>query len=100
MTDFWDADGDFDYEAHHEALERAAAETTAATIGRPALANAIYQFGLQREPAASFTPDLLSALDEWRDLITSIEAASPLQDVIALRRQAEDLERAIQARSD
>ncbi|MDJ0460065.1 hypothetical protein PUN71_022915 [Arthrobacter sp. NQ7] len=95
MTDFWDPDGDFDYEAHHEALERAKADTAAATIGRPALAAALYHFGLQREPGPTFTPGLLSALQEWRDLIESIEAAPALQEVKALHRQAEDLERAI-----
>lgn len=95
MTNFWDADGNFDYEAHHEALERARADTTAAAIRRPALAAALYHFGLQEEPETTFTPELLSALEEWRTAIAGIETAPALHETKALRRHAEDLERAI-----
>ncbi|MEV7574332.1 hypothetical protein AB0P28_14665 [Pseudarthrobacter sp. NPDC089323] len=100
MTDFWDADDDVDYEAHHEALERDQAATKAAALGRPALAAALYHFGLQQAPGSEFTPELLYALIEWEDLMEAIEGVSAIEDVKALQRQAEELERGIQSLCD
>lgn len=97
MTDFWDADGDFDYEAHYEAGQRDKAAHTAASIGHPAMTEAIYYFGLQGEANSTFTPELLAALDTWQVQIEKSDAAPADQEIKELHRQAEETTRAILA---
>ena len=46
MTNFWDDDGNFNYEAHFEAGEREKAAATAERIGYPGMTDAFYRFGL------------------------------------------------------
>lgn len=89
MTSFWDADGDFDYEAHHEAGQRQHAAATAETIAKPDLADAIYHFGLADHPRSGFTPALLEALEHWQALINRITATHADQEVKHLTRHAE-----------
>ena len=74
MTNFWDVDGDFDYEAHYEAGQRDKAADTAAWIGHPGMTDAIYYFGLQGRADSTFTPELLSALDTWQVQLEKSEA--------------------------
>ncbi|WP_454812719.1 hypothetical protein [Paenarthrobacter nitroguajacolicus] len=95
MTDFWDADGDFDYEAHHEAGQRNKAAKTAQRIGYPAMADAFHYFGLQDRPNSTFTPELLAALDTRQVQLEKIEAAAADEEIKHLQRQAEEATRAI-----
>ena len=97
MTNFWDADGDFDYEAHYEAGQREKAAATAEGIGYPGLIDAIHYFGLQGSTESTFTPELLSALDAWRLRVEEIEAAPDTQDVKVLQRHTEATELTIRA---
>lgn len=89
MTSFWDADGDFDYEAHHEAGQRQRAAATAETIAKPNLAEAIHHFGLADHPRSGFTPALLEAQEHWQDLINQITATPADQEVKHRTRHAE-----------
>ncbi len=66
MTNFWDADGDFDYEAHHEAGQRDKAAATAERIGYPGMTDAFHYFGLHDWTGPMFTPELLTAMDTWQ----------------------------------
>ncbi|MDR7161786.1 hypothetical protein [Arthrobacter sp. BE255] len=100
MTDFWDADGDFDYEAHYEAGQRDKAANTAAWIGHPGMTDAIYYFGLQGGADSTFTPELLSALHTWQVQLEKREAAPADQEIKELHRQAEETTRAILAMID
>ncbi|MCD4850569.1 hypothetical protein LN996_07075 [Arthrobacter sp. AK01] len=100
MTDFWDADGDFDYEAHHEAGQRNKATETAQRIGYPAMADAFHYFGLQDRPNSTFTPELLTALDTRQVQLEKIEAAPADEEIKHLQRQAEEATRAILAMID
>ena len=95
-TNFWDADGDFDYEGHYEAGQLENAATVAQSLGAPELAQAIHYFALKDLPQVSFTPELLTALKTWQRLVNEIENAPVVQDVKDLRRQAEDAGRAIE----
>jgi len=95
-TNFWDADGDFDYEAHYEAGQLENAATVAQSLGAPELAQAIHYFALKDLPRSSFTPELFTALKTWQHLVNEIENAPVVQDVKELRRQAEDTGRAIE----
>jgi len=61
MSDFWDEDGDFDYEAHHNAT----VARKAAVIGGPDLADAVAAFGLHNLSAGNFTPELREAMALW-----------------------------------
>ena len=97
MTNFWDADGDFDYEAHYEAGQREHAVATAEGIGYPGLVDAIHYFGLQGSTESTFTPELLALLDTWWLRVDEIESASDIQDVKELQRHAEATERSIRA---
>lgn len=89
MTSLWDADGDFDYEAHYEAEQCRHAAATAETIAKPHLADAIHHFGLANHPRTGFTPALLEALEHWQALINKITATPADQEVKHLNRQAE-----------
>jgi hypothetical protein len=100
MTDFWDADGDFDYEAHYEAGQRDKAADTAAWIGCPGMTDAIYYFGLQGRADSTFTPELLSALDTWQVQLEKSETAPADQEIKELQRQTEEATRAILAMID
>lgn len=95
-TNFWDADGDFDYEAHYEAGQLEKAATAAQSLGAPELAPVIHYYALKDLPQVSFTPELLTALKTWQRLVNEIENAPVVQDVKDLRRQAEDAGRAIE----
>ena len=97
MTNFWDADGDFDYEAHYEAGQREKAAATAEGIGYPGLTEAIHYFGLQCSTESTFTPELVSALDTWQLRVEEIEAAPDTQDVKELQRHTEATECTIRA---
>ncbi|QHK22664.1 hypothetical protein GU243_24215 (plasmid) [Pseudarthrobacter psychrotolerans] len=97
MTNFWDADGDFDYEAHFEAGQRENAAATAEGIGYPGLTDVIHYFGLQGSTESTFTAELLALLDTWRLRVEEIEAAPDTQDVKELQRHAEAAERTIRA---
>jgi len=100
MTNFWDADGDFDYEAHHEAGERDKAAATAERIGYPGMTDAFHYFGLHDWTSPMFTPELLAAMDTWQVLTERIEAAPADQDIKELQRQAEETARTIQSMTD
>ncbi|VXC44512.1 conserved hypothetical protein [Arthrobacter sp. 9V] len=100
MTNFWDEDGDFDYEAHHEAGQRDQAVETAARIGYPGMADAFYYFGLQGKPDATFTPELLTALDTWQVQLKKIEAAPADEEIKDLQRQTEEATNAILTKID
>ena len=100
MTNFWDEDGDFDYEAHHEAGQRDQAAATAARIGYPGMADAFYYFGLQGKPDSTFTPELLTALDTWQVQLEKIEAAPADQEIKHLQRQTEEATNAILTQID
>ncbi|MGX5717552.1 hypothetical protein [Arthrobacter sp. MAHUQ-56] len=89
MTSFWDADGDFDYEAHHEVGQRQRAAATAETMAKPHLADAIHHFGLADQPRSGFTPALLEALEHWQALIDRITATPADREVKHLTRHAE-----------
>ncbi|WP_395405998.1 hypothetical protein ACHMXB_22905 (plasmid) [Arthrobacter sp. UC242_113] len=100
MTNFWDADGDFDYEAHYEASQRDKAADTAAWIGHPGMTDAIYHFGLQGRANPTFMPELLSALDTWQVQLEKTEAAPADQEIKEQHRQTEETTRAILAMID
>ena len=100
MTNFWDADGDFDYEAHHEAGQRDKAAQTAERIGHAGMADAIYYFGLQDRPEATFTPELLAAMDAWQIQLEKIEASPADEEIKQLQRQTEEATHAILAKID
>ena len=100
MTDFWDADGDFDHEAHYEAAQRDKAADTAVWIGHPGMTDAIYYFGLQGRANSTFTPELLSALDIWQVQLEKSEAAPADHEIKELHRQTEETTRAILAMID
>ena len=100
MMDFWDADGDFDYEAHHEAGQRTKAAQTAERIGYHGMTDAFHYFGLHDWTSPMFTPELLAAMDTWQDLTERIEAAPADQDIKDLQRRAEEAARRIQTLTD
>ncbi|MDI2037168.1 hypothetical protein [Paenarthrobacter nitroguajacolicus] len=100
MTDFWDADGDFDYEAHHEAGQRNNAAEAAQRIGHPGMAEAFHYFGLQDRPDSAFTPELLAALDTWQIQLKRIETAPADQETKHLQRQTDETTGAILAMID
>lgn len=100
MTNFWDADGDFDYEAHHEAGQRDKAAETAERIGHPGMADVFYYFGLQDRPEATFTPELLSALETWQIQQEKIEAAPADEEIKQRQRQTGEATNAILAKID
>jgi hypothetical protein len=100
MTNFWDEDGDFDYEAYYEAGQRDQAARTAERIGYPGMADAFYYFGLQGKPDSTFTPELLAAIDAWQLQLEKIEAAPADEEIKELQRKTEEATRAIHARID
>ncbi|MGP0225304.1 hypothetical protein [Paenarthrobacter sp. NCHU4564] len=100
MTNLWDEDGDFDYEAHYEAAQRDQAARTAEWIGYPGMADAFYYFGLQGKPDSTFTPELLASMDVWQVQLEKIEAAPADEEIKQLQRKTEEATREILAKID
>ncbi|MEC3853929.1 hypothetical protein [Paenarthrobacter ureafaciens] len=96
-TNFWDEDGNFDYEAHFEAGEREKATATAERIGYPGMIDTFLHFGLYGAtvPDELFTPELLAAMDTWQVLLETIEVTEDGLDIKTLKRQHETIDRTI-----
>lgn len=96
-TNFWDEDGNFDYEAHFEAGEREKATVTAVRIGYPGMTDVFYRFGLYGSNVSDevFTPELLAAMDRWQVLLEKAEVTEDDIDRKKLEREHETIDRAI-----
>ncbi|UOD83378.1 hypothetical protein [Paenarthrobacter ureafaciens] len=97
MTNFWDEDGTYDWDAHWHAIEREAATKTAEWIGYPGMVDAFHHFGLygNEVPDEVFTPELLTAMDSWQVLLEKIELTEDELDRRTLQRNYETLDRTI-----
>lgn len=92
MTNYWDADGDFDYEAQYEANQRKKAAATAEWIGYPGMTDAFHHFGLHDKPTEAFTPELLTAMDTWQVLLERIEGTTDEVNAKELRHHHRAIE--------
>lgn len=96
MTNFWDDDGNFDYEAHFEAGEREKAEATAERIGYPGMIDTFLRFGLYGDVDDTvFTPELLAAMHTWQVLLERAEITEDDIDRKKLEREHETIDRVI-----
>ena len=102
MTNFWDADGNFDHEAHFESFERENAAATAERIGHPGMTHVIYSFGLYGPHVSDdvFTPELLAAMDTWQTLLEKGRATEDEMEHKRLEREYETIDRTIHAMID
>jgi hypothetical protein len=96
VTNFWDDDGNFDYEAHFESGAREKAAATAERIDYPGMTDAFYRFGLYGDiDDAVFTPQLLAAMDKWQVLLEKAELTDDEMDHKTLEREHETIDRTI-----
>lgn len=102
MTNFWDEDGNYDWDAHWHAIEREAGTKTAEWIGYPGMIDAFHHFGLYGTNVSDevFTPELLAAMDTWQVLLEKAELTEDEIDHKRLEREHEAIDRAIQAMID
>ncbi|MBP2269218.1 hypothetical protein J3A64_004758 [Pseudarthrobacter sp. PvP004] len=96
MTNFWNEDGDFDYEAQVESIDREKAAVTAERAEYPGMTDAFHRFGLYGGVADEvITAELLDAMDRWQVLLEKAENTEDDVDRKKLEREHETLERAI-----